>query len=291
MNNRSKHNVRAVVIGGSAGALAPLRRLVADIPANFPAAVFVANHVPSASASALPHILSRSGPLFATHAIDGDPIEPGRIIVAPPGHHLTLDNGRMHVGQGPLENNHRPSIDVLFRSAATTFDDNVCGILLSGMLDDGVAGIVAIHDAGGATFAQDPQDAQFPDMPRSAIATGAIDGIYSAARLYGAIRRWLEPANPAADDDLPCDEAEGALLYAGPSLSASGKPNLEAALWASVRALEERRDLLRRLATRARKSGVSTSSQQFERRSAEVEADLGRLRALLASFTTVSSPA
>jgi two-component system chemotaxis response regulator CheB len=292
VNNRSKHHVRAVVIGGSAGVLVPLRRLVADIPANFPAAVFVANHVPSASASALPHILSRSGALFATYAVDGDPIEPGRIIVAPPGHHLTLDDGRMHVSQGPLKNNHRPSIDMLFRSAASTFDDDVCGVLLSGMLDDGVAGMVAIHDAGGATFAQDPQEAQFPDMPRSAIATGAIDGIYSAARLYGAISRWLEPQKPAPGMvDLLRAQGEGQTrhLYSDASLLAARKPNLEAALWESVRALEERRDLLRRLATRARKNGVSTSSQQFERRSAEVEANLNRLRALLASFTTVSS--
>jgi hypothetical protein len=129
-------------------------------------------------------------------------------------------------------------------------------------------------------------------MPRSAIATGAIDGIYSAARLYGAISRWLEPQKPAPGMvDLLRAQGEGQTrhLYSDASLLAARKPNLEAALWESVRALEERRDLLRRLATRARKNGVSTSSQQFERRSAEVEANLNRLRALLASFTTVSS--
>jgi two-component system chemotaxis response regulator CheB len=228
----------------------------------------------------------------------------------------------MHVDQGSLKNNHRPSIDVLFRSAASTFDDDVCAVLLSGMLDDGVAGIVAIHDAGGATFAQDPQEAQFSDMPRSAIATGAIDGIYSAARLYGAIGRWLEPQKPAPDRiDLLRDQGEGESpsaftcpncggrlrelnegstlrfrcetghLYNSRSSLASRRPTLEVALWASVRALEERHDLLRRLATRARKNGVSTSSQQFERRSNEVEANLNRLRAFLASFATVSSPA
>src|SRR5579862_5282261 len=138
-----------VVIGGSAGALDPLRRLVADIPPDFSAAIFVANHVPPDSVSALPHILTRSGALFATHAIDQAPIAPGRIIVAPPDHHLTLQDGVMRVDQGPLENNHRPSIDVLFRSAAISLKSAVCAILLSGTLDDGAAGIVAVHEAGG----------------------------------------------------------------------------------------------------------------------------------------------
>jgi two-component system, chemotaxis family, protein-glutamate methylesterase/glutaminase len=193
----------AVVIGGSAGALDPLRRLVADIPPDFSAAIFVANHVPPDSVSALPHILTRSGALFATHAIDQAPVSPGRIIVAPPDHHLTLQDGVMRVDQGPLENNHRPSIDVLFRSAAISFKSAVCAILLSGTLDDGAAGIVAVHEAGGATFVQAPEEAQFPDMPLNAIATRAVDGVYPVKKLFDAVCRWLSQPSRGKFMNLP----------------------------------------------------------------------------------------
>lgn len=186
----------AVVLGGSAGALEALQRIAADLPGDFPAAVFVVNHVPATSVSALPHLLTRSGALFATHAIDGAPIVPGRIIVAPPGHHLALEDGVMRVFRGPIENNHRPSIDVLFRSAAKTFSAASCGVLLSGTLGDGVAGLVAIHDAGGATLAQDPDDAQFADMPRRAIRSGIVDGVYAAGELVAAINRWVSQLGP-----------------------------------------------------------------------------------------------
>jgi two-component system chemotaxis response regulator CheB len=181
----------AIVVGGSAGALQALRRIAAELPADFPAAVFVVSHVPATSVSALPHLLTRSGALSATHAIDGAPIVPGRIVVAPPDHHLSLEEGLTRVARGPTENNHRPSIDVLFRSAAASFASSACGVLLSGALYDGVAGMVAIHEAGGATFVQDPDEAPFPDMPRHAIRTGAVNGIYPAAELVAAISGWM----------------------------------------------------------------------------------------------------
>lgn len=311
-----------VVIGGSAGALDPLRRLVADIPAEFPGAVFVATHTPPDSVSALPHVLARAGALFATHAIDGAPIAPGRIIVAPPDHHLILEDGTMRVALGPMENNHRPSIDVLFRSAAASFKSAACGVLLSGTLDDGSAGIVAIHAAGGATFVQDPEDAQFADMPLNAIATGAVDGAHPASELFDAVRRWIEaPRRPEHVIALPRDEREagvpsvftcpdcggtlweldeGAVLrfrcrtghaYNGQSMLASQQAKLESALWASARALEERRDLLHRLMRRSRGSDQAATTRRFERQAIEVEADLERIHGALASLTAAASPA
>ena len=267
MNRSAANGMAVVVIGGSAGALDPLRQLVSDIPADFPAAIFVANHVPPDSVSALPHILARSGELFATHAIDGAPIAPGRIIVAPPDHHLILEDGHMRVVQGPLENSHRPSIDVLFRSAATQYAAHACGVLLSGALDDGVAGILAIHRSGGGTLVQDPEEAQFPDMPLNAISTGAVDGVYAAGRLCGAIEKWI--ANPKSEpSDAPqvapderekgtpsvftCPDCGGTLweldqasilrfrcrtghAYSGQSMLAAHETKLEEVLWSSVR--------------------------------------------------------
>jgi two-component system, chemotaxis family, protein-glutamate methylesterase/glutaminase len=320
VQKRPANGFPAVVIGGSAGAVEALRRLVANFPADLPAAVFVTTHVPAASVSALPHLLSRSGALFATHAIDGAPIALGRIVVAPPDHHLVLHDSVMRVLQGPAENNHRPSIDVLFRSAAATFGASACAVLLSGTLDDGVAGLVNVHDAGGATFVQDPDDAQFPDMPLNAMQTGAVDGVYPADVLAGAIREWISrPALKAGAPTLPRDEREAgvpsvftcpdcggtlweldenALLrfrcrtghaYSAHSMLSAHEHHLESALWASCRALEERRDLLGRLIARSRRNGDLATCRRFERRSAEVESDLARIRSAIGSLLSAST--
>ncbi len=322
MKQRADLGFPAVVVGGSAGALDPLRKFVSELPAEFPAAVFVAIHVPADSVSALPHVLARAGALFATHAIDRAPISPGRIIVAPPDHHLTIEDGVMRVSQGPMENNQRPSIDVLFRSAAMNVTTGVCGILLSGTLDDGSAGIVAIHEAGGATFVQDPEDAQFPDMPLNAMATGAVDGAYPSERLYDAVRTWLEhparttPIEEARSDErvdgnpsvFTCPDCGGTLwelegrgvlrfrcrtghAYNPASMLAAYDDKLESVLWASIRALEERRDLLRRMARRAMQNSQLSTRRRYEQQALEVEADIERLHAALVSFTAATSPA
>lgn len=322
MNDRSEHGFPAVVIGGSAGALDPLRQFVGELPSNFAAAVFVATHTPPDSVSALPHLLTRSGALFATHAIDGAPIAPGRIIVAPPDHHLVVEDGVMRVLLGPTENNHRPSIDVLFRSAALSFKSGVCGVLLSGTLDDGAAGMVAIHDAGGATFVQEPEDAQFPDMPLNAIKTGAVDDAYPAGDLFGAVARWMalpKVANPKAiaprdERDIgnpsvfTCPDCGGTLweldeggvlrfrcrtghAYNAQSMLSAQQTKLEAALWASLRALQERRDLLRRMMRRSRTNDQNATIQRLQRQCVEVETDMERVHAALVSLTSAASPA
>jgi two-component system chemotaxis response regulator CheB len=157
-----------VVIGASAGGVETLARLVRALPGDLRAAVFVVLHVPP-SGSVLPGILSRAGQLRAAHAEDGEPIEPGRIYVAPPDHHLTLRRDSVRIDRGPRENGHRPAIDTLFRTAARTFGRRVAGVILSGSRDDGTAGLSAIKVRGGVAIAQDPQDALFPAMPQSAI--------------------------------------------------------------------------------------------------------------------------
>jgi two-component system, chemotaxis family, protein-glutamate methylesterase/glutaminase len=158
-----------VVIGASAGGVEALKSLFHTLPADVDAAVFVVLHVSPLGASVLPAILSRASELPAEHARDGARFEAGRVYVAPPDHHLTLVDGRVRVTRGPRVNNHRPAIDPLFLSAASAYDSRVIGVVLSGALDDGTAGLQAIKLAGGVAIAQAPEEALYPSTPLSAV--------------------------------------------------------------------------------------------------------------------------
>jgi two-component system chemotaxis response regulator CheB len=171
-----------VVVGASAGGVEALRTLVAGLPEDFPAALFVVLHVPPTT-SVLPAILTRAGRLPAEHAHDGNPIEHGRIYVAPPDYHLLLDGDAMRLERGPRENGHRPAIDPLFRTAAIRHGERVAGVILSGSLDDGVAGLAAVKRLGGAVLVQEPADALYPTMPRGAIEAGIANEVLPVARI------------------------------------------------------------------------------------------------------------
>jgi two-component system, chemotaxis family, protein-glutamate methylesterase/glutaminase len=164
-----------VVVGASAGGVAALQVLVAGLPATFPAALLVVLHIPSHTPSQLHSILARAGTLPVTPAEDGELIVPGHIYVAPSDRHLLLDPERVRVTRGPKENRVRPAIDTLFRSAAYEFGPRVIGIVLSGMLDDGTAGLWAIKDRGGMALVQSPEDAEHDSMPLSALRHVAVD--------------------------------------------------------------------------------------------------------------------
>jgi len=165
----SVHHRDIVVIGASAGGVEALSRLVPDLPSDLAAAVFVVLHVSPNARSHLPEILSRLGSLPARHAVDGDLVEPGRILIAPPDRHLVLAEGHVNVARGPRQNSCRPSIDVLFRSAAASYGTRVVGIVLSGYLDDGASGLRELVEAGGIAVVQDPSEALSPEMPENAI--------------------------------------------------------------------------------------------------------------------------
>jgi len=162
-----KHDI--VTLGASAGGVEALQAVVRSIPATIDAAFFVVMHLSAWSRSELPRILSNAGPLPAMHARDDEPIEQGRIYVAPPDYHLVLEDSRTVLWRGPKENRSRPSINVLFRSAAVAYRERVTGVVLSGALDDGSAGLWWIRRYGGAAIVQDPAEAIVPDMPRSAL--------------------------------------------------------------------------------------------------------------------------
>lgn len=174
-----RHDI--IVIGGSAGAIAALIQLVQGFPGDLPAAVFIVVHTSPKFPSLLPQILQRSGSLPAIHPEDGAPIELGRIYVAPPDHHLLVKRDYIRVVFGPKENRFRPAIDPLFRTAAQAYGERVVGIVLSGLLHDGTAGLIEIKERGGMAIVQDPREAAVPCMPQSAIKHVAVDHILSSA--------------------------------------------------------------------------------------------------------------
>ena len=158
-----------VVIGASAGGMEALQKLVSRLPADLPASVFVVWHLSPGLKSILPSVLNRSGPLRAVHPKDGDRIEPGRIYVAPNDHHMLLEKGYVRITKGPKENRFRPAIDPLFRSAAYIYGPRVIGVVMTGGLDDGTAGLYTIKLRGGTAIVQEPADAMIRSMPLNAL--------------------------------------------------------------------------------------------------------------------------
>jgi len=198
-----------VVVGASAGGVSSLMQLVANFPRDLEAAVAVALHVPEEAPSALPSILTRKGPLPATHACDGEPLEHGKIYVAPPGLHLLVKRRTVRTVNGPNENGHRPAVDPLFRSAARAHGHRVIGVVLSGSLDDGTAGLYAVKRHGGAALVQDPKDAMFDGMPTSAIEHVDVDFIGDTSALAAEIvRRTRLLDSEPAETDVSDDEAD-----------------------------------------------------------------------------------
>ena len=187
-------NFDVVVIGASAGGVGSLQRLVEHIPAEFPSAILVALHLPDGIRSMLPEILSRAGNLPASHAFNGEAIRAGHIYVAPSGFHLTVQRGRMIVMRGAREHGHRPAIDPLFRSAAIAYGKHVIGVILSGLLDDGTAGLRDIKRAGGVAIVQDPRDTEWPSMPQSALNHVPVDYSVPATQIGTLLQQLVTDA-------------------------------------------------------------------------------------------------
>jgi two-component system chemotaxis response regulator CheB len=275
-----------VVIGASAGGVDALSELVAGLPPDLPAAVFIVLHIAAGFPSRLPDVLARRGRLLATHPVHGEKIVPGRIYVAPADNQMMLRPGCVHVVRGPKENGHRPAVDALFRTAAKTYGPRVVGVVLTGYLDCGTAGLLSIKARGGVSIVQDPRDAAVPDMPQSAIAHVTVDHVTPLRGIPDLIARLVqEPAGswPATlppglaelegDElgvaaELVCPLCQGKITgselngfqmfrchvghaFSLASVAAEQADSVERALWAAVRALDEAAALTQRCAARA----------------------------------------
>jgi two-component system chemotaxis response regulator CheB len=315
-----------VVIGASAGGVETLRRVVSSLPADLPAAVCIVLHIAPGSPSALASILHRAGPLPCSPARDGDALEPGRILVAPPDHHLTIEDRHVRLTVGPRENGHRPAVDVLFRSAAAAADGRVVGVVLSGTRDDGSAGLAVIKAHGGATIVQDPAEALYGGMPASALAHVKVDAVVPSERVGTAVAEMVngsfepDPLSPeptgarhGPGDEPPvehgmtsvCPECGGVLTerreagmeqwkcrvghrYSPESLADAQAENVEAALWAAVRVLEDRAGLLERMALQAESRHQPRTANSFRRRGESATTQAALVREVLTKAATTT---
>jgi two-component system chemotaxis response regulator CheB len=190
-----------IVIGASAGGLAVLTELVAGLPEDLQASVFIVLHLGASDPSILAQILQARSKLPVTEAQDGEGIRKGHIYVARPDYHLLVEADTVQLARGPKENRSRPAIDALFRSACYAHGSRVIGVVLTGMLDDGSSGLWWVKKRGGTTIVQDPEDAQAPSMPRHALAHVEADHVVPAKAIPALLTRISgEEASPTADE-------------------------------------------------------------------------------------------
>lgn len=182
----------AIVIGTSAGGVDALSTVLPALPASLRAAVLVVIHLPRERPSLLVEIFGPKCALPVQEALDKDPIRPGNVYFAPPDYHLLVDRGP----EGPLlslaaddpVNFSRPSIDVLFESAADLYGPRLLGLVLTGASHDGAAGLLAVHRAGGYTLVQDPATAMAPTMGLAALALVPADRVMPLAGIAGFLK-------------------------------------------------------------------------------------------------------
>jgi two-component system chemotaxis response regulator CheB len=280
MNDEERQRRDLVVIGASAGGVEVLRQVVSGLPADLPAAICVVLHLAPGSPSALAPILRRAGRMPCRTASDGDRLENGSILVAPPDHHLVVEDDHVNLSLGPRENGHRPAVDALFRSAARARDGRVVGVVLSGTRDDGAAGLSVIKACGGAAIVQDPEDAMYAGMPANALAHVHVDAVLPSTQIAAEIAKLVnghgdqpstpqpdrpERREPAGEGLTIYPECGGALTervergmstwrcrvgdrYSPSSLADAQAEGVEAALWVAIRTLEDREFLLSRMA-------------------------------------------
>lgn len=317
-------NCDIVVIGGSAGSTAPLKALLGRLPAEIPAAILIVLHMPAQGRGMLSATLGAVTAIPVRQAEDDMPVEHGRIYIAAPDAHLLLIDGVLRLGRGPRENMSRPAIDPLFRSAAVCCGSRVIGVVLSGRLGDGAAGLDAIKRCGGIAVVQDPDDALEPDMPRRALEATNVDLCAPAARLGDMIldlvheeaapqqelpaelvlevaiatgdpvnsevlRRMGQPAS------LSCPNCGGVLsnvdggrplrfrcqvghAFTADTLAAEQESRVDEALRVALRIIEERAELVGRMAQDARQTGRHSVAEMYEARAREYRSYAETLR-------------
>lgn len=304
-----------IVIGGSAGATAPLKQILGRLPADLPAAVFVVLHIPAQGIGILSTVAGSAGPLPVRQAENGMMIEPGQIYLGAPDHHLLVTEDRILLGRGPRENMVRPAIDALFRSAALYHGPRVIGVLLSGLLSDGAAGLNAIKRCGGLAVVQDPADAISDEMPRRAMEATTVDLCVPGANmgdvLSELVREQVGAALPIPPEirleveiaagerigsdnlasvggpvALTCPSCGGVLSevknarpmryrcqvghgFTADALAKEQEGRIDEALRVALRIIEERAELVQRMAADGRRTGRAAVAEMYEARALE----------------------
>jgi two-component system chemotaxis response regulator CheB len=294
-------SLQAICIGASSGGVNAMLEFVAALPAGFPAPIFLVQHI-GAHRSQLASLLDARGPNRAIEARSGDVPAAGTIYVAPSDHHMLLDGGVIRLNRGPKEHHARPAIDPLFRSVALTCGPNAVGVVITGMLDDGSAGLRAIKECGGIAVVQDPAEAHEPSMPRAAMAATQVDHVVKLAALPGLLLQLARQRSGVAATAVPsslrdeyeiglggstveklnaiaepsmftCPDCGGVLFelndkrpvryrchtghaFSLRSLAATQEEVTDGALWTSLRTLQEKESILRRLAAMQRDDGT-----------------------------------
>lgn len=231
---------RIVVVGASTGGVDALRELVRRLPADLRATVLVVLHVPASARSVLPELLQRVSPLAVRHAVDGESLVPRTVLVAPPDYHLLVHDGHVRLTHGARENGHRPAIDPLFRSAARWYGPRAISVVLTGALDDGTSGTLAVKLRGGVTMAQSPDDAVAPSMPQSAIDNVGVDRTGTIALLAEHIATLANEAVVTAEtsskpslEEAPLEDEDMMPTTAAPEgpTSSFTCPSCHGAMW------------------------------------------------------------
>lgn len=203
-----------LAIGASAGGVEALLRLAAGFSPDLPATVLVTLHLSSQFRSSLDELLTRAGPLPARFAQDGEPLRKGLVYIAPPDRHLLTDGDRIALGVGPRENNSRPAIDPMLRSAAVCCGHRTVGVVLTGTLGDGASGLWSVRQCGGITVVQDPRGAAFPEMPQNALELVGPDHVVDLQQMPALLSSLVhrpagEPRAAAAGLRLEVEIAKG----------------------------------------------------------------------------------
>ena len=183
-----------IVMGASAGGVEAYCEILRGLPADLAASVFIVQHV--GSRSVLADVLRRYAALQLATAADGEGVRHGRVYVAPVGRHLLLERGRVRLSRAGRENNQRPSVDALFRSAAKAYRSRVIAVVLSGMLDDGAAGAWAVKECGGVVIVQDPRTALYSPMPENALRAVQADYCVPLAEIAGLLVKLVREDTP-----------------------------------------------------------------------------------------------
>jgi len=332
----SMGNRDIIVIGGSAGATAPLKEILSRLPDDLPAAVFVVLHIPAQGVEILTKVASNAARLPVHRAETRMAIRRGHIYLAVPDHHLLVFQDYMLLARGPRENMARPAIDPLFRSAALQYGPRVIGVVLSGLLSDGAAGLNAIKRCGGLTLVQDPSDAIANEMPLRALEATTVDLCVPSAKIGDVLSDLVrEPAGGslpvppelrleveiaagerigsqglarvAAPAALTCPSCGGVLselkvgsplrfrcqvghAYTADALAKEQEGRVDEALRVALRIIEERAELVHRLAESGRQSGRVSVAQMYDARAAEYREYADMIRRVMLQSLDPKSP-